>query len=122
VRIRLVASTTAGSGRRPRAVSGGQGLPIGDRLRGCYLKCYLDTTLFEFSRGLLHSQTRRLQAIAGLWQGHEGTERNHNPRVGGSSPSSATAPVAQAATVINKPREARGLFVFAMFIVSARSC
>ena len=29
-------------------------------------------------------------AIAGLPQGHERTERNHNPRVGGSSPSSAT--------------------------------
>ena len=56
----------------------------------CYLKCYLNLTLLVFSRGLLHSQTRRLQAIAGLWQGHEGTERNHNPRVGGSSPSSAT--------------------------------
>ena len=56
----------------------------------CYLKCYLDPTLFEFSRGLLHTQTRRLQAIACLPQGYEGTERNHNPRVGGSSPSSAT--------------------------------
>ena len=56
----------------------------------CYPKCYLNPTLLEFSRGLLHSQTRHLQAIAGLPQGHEGTERNHNPRVGGSSPSSAT--------------------------------
>ena len=56
----------------------------------CYPKCYLPPALPVFSRGLLHSQTRRLQAIAGPWQGHEETERNHNPRVGGSSPSSAT--------------------------------
>jgi hypothetical protein len=44
---------------------------------------------------LLHTQTRRLQAIACLPQGYEGTERNHNPRVGGSSPSSATRPSAR---------------------------
>ena len=48
----------------------------------CYLKCYLPPALPVFSQGLLHSQTRRLQAIAGLPQGYEGTERNHNPRVG----------------------------------------
>ena len=40
----------------------------------------------------------------------------------GGSPSSATAPVAQVLPLINKPREIRGLFVFALFIVNARSC
>ena len=42
-------------------------------------KCYLNPTLLGFSRGLLYAQTQRLQAIAGLPQGHEGTERNHGP-------------------------------------------
>ena len=51
-------------------------------------------------------------AIAGLPQGHERTERNHNPRVGGSSPSSAT---------LQTPSEQRfpaGL-VFARWAISA---
>jgi hypothetical protein len=64
-------------------------------------RCYLNPTLTVFSRGLLHSQTRRLQAIAGLPQGHEGTERNHDSHVGGSSPdySPACSGVADSAAV-----------------------
>ena len=53
-------------------------------------RCYLNPALLEFSRGLRHSQTRRLHAIAGHPQVHEVPNGTHNPLVPGSSPGGPT--------------------------------
>jgi hypothetical protein len=85
------------TGVTPRARGGGAVRFWWSKAR-CYPKCYLPLALPVLSLGLLHSQTRHLQSIAGHPKGHEGLHRIANPPSRVRIPA---APLAEVASVFS---------------------